>query len=121
MLWLPKWLTTDEAPAEGVSRRTFLMVGAAAAVGAMLPAPDPVYMHTWEWGWGRNMTYNGIPLVINRDAPVGRGMYFVAHREVWVKYRELLAGEQPLGWVTAPPAPDINQPGTYAALTRRTW
>jgi len=40
MLWLPKWLKDNEpVVTEGVSRRAFLFLGAAAAVGAVLPAP----------------------------------------------------------------------------------
>lgn len=41
MLWLPTWLR-DDAPApreDGVTRRAFLCLGAAAAVGAVVPAP----------------------------------------------------------------------------------
>jgi hypothetical protein len=38
MLWLPKWLTADTPPPveDGVSRRTFLFLGASAAVGALV-------------------------------------------------------------------------------------
>lgn len=42
MLWLPKWLRDNGAErleAEMPSRRTFLFLGAAAVVGAALPAP----------------------------------------------------------------------------------
>jgi hypothetical protein len=43
MLWLPKWLTTEEAPVEGVSRRTFLFLGAAAGASLLLPEPGPLW------------------------------------------------------------------------------
>lgn len=38
MLWLPKWHRSPSEPAliEGVSRRTFLFLGGAAAVGALV-------------------------------------------------------------------------------------
>lgn len=47
MLWLPKWLRDDGPPAEseGVSRRTFLFLGAAAGVGLVLPAPPEVRLY----------------------------------------------------------------------------
>jgi hypothetical protein len=38
MLWLPKWMGQEAEPPAGVSRRTFLFLGAAAGVAAMLPA-----------------------------------------------------------------------------------
>lgn len=41
MLWLPKWLRDngERLEAEMPSRRTFLFLGAAAVVGAAMPAP----------------------------------------------------------------------------------
>jgi len=42
MLWLPKWMHEDTPPAdEGVSRRTFLYLGAASAASLLLPTPTP--------------------------------------------------------------------------------
>ena len=47
MLWLPKWLRDERGPGEGVTRRTFLFVGAAAGASLLLPSA-PVEMATFS-------------------------------------------------------------------------
>lgn len=92
MLWLPKWLRDDTPPADGVSRRTFLFLGASAAVGALVaPTTSETLTETgfrWNEAALRGIFYDGRPWTVDPKQPAS-----------WIMVsRELSRGEALRRW-----------------------